>query len=289
MPVTNPARSLTNLVERASILDTPAGTLGRLIRRFSNRQGINDALSGTWLGHPVHPPATDVVIGCLMSASFLDFIAPRSGARAARRLLAAGVITAAPTAVTGLSDWADTELSDDRARRVGLVHAGVNICALLVYAASWNARRRGSQTKGTALALAGGGALGFAGYLGGHLTYIRGVGVNQTAFDPGPRQWTPVAAANELIDGEPRAAEADGTPILLARYGSTVYAIHDRCSHRGCLLSSGDVDGEAVICSCHGSQFDLRDGAVLRGPATARQPAFEIRENAGQIEVRRQD
>lgn len=287
VPAANPVRSLTNSVERSTILDVPAKRLGKTLRRVLNKRGINETLSGTWLGHPVHPPSTDVVIGCLMAASLLDLVAPRAGAKAAQRLIAMGIAAAAPTAVTGLSDWADTELSDVRARRVGLVHAGANVTALLVYAASLNARRRGSRFIGPMLALAGAVVLGLAGYLGGHLTYVGGVGVNQTAFDPGPLQWTAVALAAELTDGQPRSADADGTPLLLTRHGSTIYAIHDRCSHRGCLLSSGDLDGEAVTCPCHGSRFSTHNGSVLRGPATADQPAFEVRENGVQVEVRR--
>jgi nitrite reductase/ring-hydroxylating ferredoxin subunit len=28
------------------------------------------------------------------------------------------------------------------------------------------------------------------------------------------------------------------------------------------------VDGTVLSCACHGSEFDLRDGSVLEGPAT---------------------
>jgi nitrite reductase/ring-hydroxylating ferredoxin subunit len=47
------------------------------------------------------------------------------------------------------------------------------------------------------------------------------------------------------------------------------------------------LDGHVVTCGCHGSRFDVRDGALLRGPATIGQPAFEAREVGGQVEVRR--
>ncbi|HYH62985.1 MAG TPA: Rieske (2Fe-2S) protein, partial [Solirubrobacterales bacterium] len=67
-----------------------------------------------------------------------------------------------------------------------------------------------------------------------------------------------------------------------------VRAIHDRCSHRGCsLVARGEVSGDEIECTCHGSRFSLADGTLLRGPATQPQPAFETREREGTLEIRR--
>jgi len=74
--------------------------------------------------------------------------------------------------------------------------------------------------------------------------------------------------------------------MLLVRTGGWVRAVHDRCVHRGCSLARGTVEGDTVECSCHGSRFSLVDGALERGPATGPQPAFEVREQGGQVEVR---
>jgi nitrite reductase/ring-hydroxylating ferredoxin subunit len=79
----------------------------------------------------------------------------------------------------------------------------------------------------------------------------------------------------------------DDTPILLLREGENIYAIHDRCSHRGCSLSEGSVQGDEIECACHGSRFSLRNGALRHGPATAAQPAFQVRVEGGRVEVRR--
>ena len=269
------------------MLDAPAQALAGKVREWLSDDTVKSAVSGTWLGHPVHPPLTDVVIGSFLLASLLDLVAPRSGARAAQRLISLGIAAAAPTALTGFSDWADTELSDEGVRRVGLVHAGTNVSALLLYIASLVARRRGARLRGSLLALAGAGLLGGSALLGGHMAYVRGVGVNQTAFDPGPENWTPVLPGTEAGEGQLHSTDADGTPVLVVRDGGRTYAIHDRCGHRGCLLSEGELDGHVITCSCHGSQFDVRDGTVLRGPATVSQPALEVREADGRVEVRR--
>lgn len=287
MPVYAPTRRLIDALERATVLDLPAKALAKQVRRAVSPEKFKAAISGTWLGHPVHPPMTDLVIGSFLSASLLDLLAPRAGAQAARRLIAVGIAAAAPTAVTGFSDWADTELSDEGVRRVGLVHAESNLFALILYSASLLARRRGKRARGTVLALAGAGVLGGSGYLGGHMAYVRGVGVNQTAFDPGPDDWTAVGAGVDLADGKPHPANVGDTPVLLVRRDGRTYAIHDRCGHRGCLLSDGELDGHVITCSCHGSQFDVRDGGLLRGPATVSQPALNAREVNGRIEVRR--
>jgi nitrite reductase/ring-hydroxylating ferredoxin subunit len=124
------------------------------------------------------------------------------------------------------------------------------------------------------------------GYLGGHMSLNKGVGPDQTVFDPGPAEWTPAADAAQLADGRPTRVVVDETPVLLLRDGDQVFAIHDRCSHRGCSLSQGSLEGEEIVCACHGSRFDRRNGAVRHGPATSAQPAFQVRERDGRIEVR---
>jgi nitrite reductase/ring-hydroxylating ferredoxin subunit len=79
----------------------------------------------------------------------------------------------------------------------------------------------------------------------------------------------------------------EDTPVLLVRHRKHVHALHDRCSHRGCSLAElGELDGETIQCGCHGSRFSLRDGSVERGPATAPQPSYEVREREGSIEIK---
>ncbi|HEX8101125.1 MAG TPA: Rieske 2Fe-2S domain-containing protein, partial [Solirubrobacteraceae bacterium] len=192
-----------------------------------------------------------------------------------------------PTALTGVTDWADTEPGNDPVRRVGLLHAGSNSVALALYTASLRARRRGDRGRGVALGLAGAGVLTAGGFLGGHLSYAHGVGVDQTAFDPGSTEWTDALAVSEVREGEPVAAQAGDAPVLLYRSQGTIAAIHDRCSHRGCSLAGGEVEAGVVECPCHGSRFRLSDGQLVRGPATVPQPAFDARERDGRVEVRR--
>jgi nitrite reductase/ring-hydroxylating ferredoxin subunit len=135
--------------------------------------------------------------------------------------------------------------------------------------------------------MAGAGVLSAGGHLGGHLAMRLGVGVDQTVFDRGPSDWTSALPVDELDGSQPVSVQVGDTPVLLVRDGDDVLALHDRCSHRGCSLATGEIDEGAVTCPCHGSRFDLHTGAVLQGPATAPQPVFETRTRAGCVEVRR--
>jgi nitrite reductase/ring-hydroxylating ferredoxin subunit len=125
------------------------------------------------------------------------------------------------------------------------------------------------------------------GYLGGHMSLSKGVGPDQTVFDPGPSDWSIAAEASQLAERRPLRVVVDDTPILVVRDGDQVFAIHDRCSHRGCSLSDGTLEGLEIVCACHGSRFDIRDGALRDGPATAAQPAFQVRVRDNRVEVRR--
>lgn len=265
-------------------LDGAAKAAGKQIRGLLGPGAARDALAGTWLGHALHPVLTDVVIGTWLSATVLDLTG--GDAAASRRLVGLGALAALPTAATGATDWADSEAVDDGVRRVGAVHAVANTAALALQVASWSARRRGRRGRGVGLSLLASGGLFASAYLGGYLSLERGVGVAQTAFDPGPQDWTAAMAAAGLADGTPTAVEVGDTPVLLVRAAGTVRALHDRCSHRGCSLAEGTLDGDVIECGCHGSRFALADGTIERGPATVPQPAFDVRERDGRIEVR---
>jgi nitrite reductase/ring-hydroxylating ferredoxin subunit/uncharacterized membrane protein len=278
----------TGAVDALESIEALDGAALKLAGAVSNAVPVGvprDALSGTWLGHALHPLLTDVVIGSFLSATLLDLLGGDDTGRASERLIAVGLVTVAPTVASGLTDWAMTVHGDRRARPVGLVHASANLTASALYAASLAARRRGVPGRARLLRLAGGAALSVGGLLGGHLSFTRGVGVNETTFDEGPRDWTTVDTG-ELEDGKPTSGMAGDTPVLLLRHDGHLHALHDRCSHRGCELSAGQFEGESVTCPCHGSRFSLRDGSIERGPATARQPVFETRESDGRIEVR---
>jgi nitrite reductase/ring-hydroxylating ferredoxin subunit/uncharacterized membrane protein len=267
-------------------LDPIGKTIGKAVRGLLPAGPVKDALSGTWLGHALHPLLTDVPIGTWTSATILDLAGGSDAEGASEILIAVGLAAAAPTAVTGWSDWADSEVGDPSVRRLGLVHAASNVTAIVCYAASFAARRGGRHGRGVALGLAGQAALGAGGFLGGHLSYAKGIWVDVTAFESGPAEWTRVAAPAEVREGEPFRAAAGGVDILLVRQGGQVRALANTCTHRGGPLDEGKLLDGCVECPWHGSRFSLADGSVERGPATAPQPVYEVRETGDAVEVR---
>ncbi len=130
---------LAQRVENASALDVSANTLGTALRRIVPPGPVEDALTGTTLGHPLHPVLVAFPIGSWSAATVLDVARADSGAR--RMLVGFGVLAALPTALAGAGDWLTTTGS---ARRIGLAHAATNSGALALETASGLARRRGS-------------------------------------------------------------------------------------------------------------------------------------------------
>ena len=272
------------IADRVGFVDPVAQPRARWIRNQLGSGRAKELLSGSWLGHAAHPLLTDVVIGCWSSATILDLAGGKQSERAIRILTATGLAAAAPTVASGWSDWADTSVHAE-VRRVGVVHALTNASAVALYATSLGARRD-SRLKAALLRLAGAGLLSFGGYLGGHLAHARGVGVDQTAFEHGPTEWTPVLAADELQDDALTPATADGVRLLLARVEGRWVAMSDRCTHRGGALHEGELEDGCVTCPLHGSVFRLADGSVVSGPATSPQPVYDVRLLDGQVEVR---
>ncbi|MEP7178500.1 MAG: Rieske (2Fe-2S) protein, partial [Pseudonocardiales bacterium] len=154
-------------------------------------------------------------------------------------------------------------------------------------ASSWLVRRRGHHLRGVGLSLAGAAVLGGAAWLGGHLAYALGVGVDTTAFQQFPDEWTDVAAESAVPAEQAIEGDADGVRVFLTRYDGRIVALSDRCTHRGGPLHEGSVANGCVNCPWHDSAFALADGAVVRGPATRPQPVAEVRVVDGRVQVRR--
>ncbi len=274
---------VVDAIGRAESLDGPASKMASTVGRVRS-PGVAGVLSGTWLGHPLHPVLTDLPIGCWTSAWLLDLVGGRSSRPAARRLIGLGVLAAVPTALTGLSDWADTE---GPPRRVGVVHAAANSVGLACFAMSWVSRRRGRHGLGVLLGMVGASAATVAGHLGGHLVYRRGTGVDVNAPSERKEEWTPLEPAQPRPpDDGAFLAHADSEPILVTHAADGWHGIGDRCSHRGGPLHEGTVGDGCVTCPWHASQFRTTDGAVLTGPATHPQPRYEVRESEGGFEAR---
>lgn len=269
-------------LEHLEVLDRPSDWLSSRINTVV--RPAKSLLSGTWLGHPLHPVLTDVVIGAWGSGIVLDLVGGENAEDAADTLIGFGVLSFFPTAIAGWSDWADTSGPE---RRVGLIHAIANGSAMTLFAGSWLARRSGHRGRGRVLALVAGAEMTAGAYLGGHLV-SRGVGVDHTAFEQPAGNWTNAASASKLVEGSALGVKVGGVAVLLYQRGREILAISDTCTHAGGPLHEGEIDEElCVTCPWHGSRFRLRDGAAVGGPASADQVSYETRMHAEQVQIRR--
>jgi nitrite reductase/ring-hydroxylating ferredoxin subunit/uncharacterized membrane protein len=284
-PGTALSSRLEQLVTRAEQderLDNLARPLADAVGK-ARSPAVVDLISGSWLGHPLHPVLTDLPIGFWTSAWVLDLVGGRRRRAAAQTLVGLGVLSAIPTAITGLSDWSDTV---GGTRRIGVVHAAANTAALGLYTSSWLARRRGRHATGVMLGFAGAAAATLAAYFGGHLVYRTGTGVDVNAFTEPVGDW--VAVENRRAASAPGAyvGTAGDDQVLLTSDNDQWHGIGDRCSHRGGPLHEGEIAAGCVTCPWHGSQFRTDDGSLVRGPAIAAQPRYEVRSQDDTLQVR---
>jgi nitrite reductase/ring-hydroxylating ferredoxin subunit/uncharacterized membrane protein len=280
--------ALTQLAESPAI-DRVAEPLSQAIRGAYEASGpagqrAKNALHGVWLGHPLHPVFTDVPIGAWTTALALDVAADGDPAmrRAATFAMGVGLTGAVGAAVTGLTDWSET---DGKSRRAGLVHGLLNVAATSLFATAYALRRNDRYSGGRACAWMGYAIALGAAYLGGDLVYRQRLGVTHADMDL-PSTFTPVLDSDRLAENAMVRARAGDADILLVRQHGIVCALVHSCAHLGGPLSEGTLKDGSVVCPWHGSEFALSDGRVLNGPSAHDQPCLEARERDGLIEVR---
>jgi len=280
--------ALMRVAENPAI-DHVAEPLSKAVRGAYEAAGpigtpVKNALHGVWLGHPLHPVFTDLPIGAWTTALALD--AASNGdpgmRRAATFAIGVGLTGALGAAVTGLTDWSET---DGRSRRAGLVHGLLNLTATALFTTAFALRKKDSHEGGRKCAWAGYEIAVGAAYLGGDLVYDQRIGVTHadTQF---PEEFTPILASAALADNSMVCARAGSADVLLVRQHGRVCALAHSCAHLGGPLSEGTLKDRSVVCPWHGSEFSLEDGRVLNGPATQNQPCLVARERDGQIEVK---
>ena len=169
-------QQVTTRIEEAHSLDSVIDFLKTNVGPITEQPLVKKALSGDFLGHPLHPMLTDIPIGAWSMSALLDVLGGEELADASAVLVGAGVLSALPTAATGLHDWQSTK---GAASRVGFIHAAAMDVTVLTYSGSLIARLTGHHTVGKVLGLAGLGVMTVGGFLGGHLTYSQGVNVEE--------------------------------------------------------------------------------------------------------------
>jgi nitrite reductase/ring-hydroxylating ferredoxin subunit/uncharacterized membrane protein len=226
-----------------------------------------------------------------LAGTLLDVVGGSSARRSAQRLVGFGTLAAMPAASTGVAEWLTTDKAEER---VGTVHAVLADGATLMYATSWLLRTRRHHRAAVAAGLTGAALAGATAFMGGHLSFRRGVGVNTVAFQSGPQDWVALELDEDATPDRAVRGLAEGLPYAVVAASSTgssavavPHVMESRCSHRGGPLHEGEVLDGCLECPWHGARLDLETGEVRRGPASAPQPVYDVDDHDGRLSIRR--
>ncbi|HEY4032558.1 MAG TPA: DUF2231 domain-containing protein [Ktedonobacteraceae bacterium] len=279
------------LIERLSWLDKLATPLQNWLSRIYGQPNqpsyrVKDMLNGVWLGHPLHPALIDIPIGAWTASIILDLAwlsEQEDGiARGSDLLMWTGLIGATASAVTGVTNWVDT---DGPELRTGMWHALLNGSATVLNLTSALLRLTKRRRPAIALASMAYALTIYSAYIGGELAYSSAIGVNHVAWEGGPNRFVPVMAEQALLPGKLTRVDVAGIPAVLFKDGNTISAIAATCSHLGGPLDEGRCEDGIVYCPWHHSGFRLSDGSVANSPAVYAQPTFAVRVRNGTIEL----
>ncbi len=251
-------------------------------------------------GHPIHPALVHFPIAFLVGAFGFDLIGQLAGSpglwATGFYLALAGVVTAVVAAVPGFVDYFATVPPQSSAKRRATWHMVLNLAAVGLFLAALGLRGGPEGVPDAAVMVAEGSAtvlLAIAGFMGGVLVTRNQVGVDhryaeagrwkEATPEPGADGSVVVARVNELAVDQMKLLRIGGRRIVLGRTEDGYTAFDDRCPHRGGSLAGGMMICGQVQCPWHGSQFDVRTGAVVNGPARERIGTYPVVERGGKV------
>jgi 3-phenylpropionate/trans-cinnamate dioxygenase ferredoxin subunit len=97
-----------------------------------------------------------------------------------------------------------------------------------------------------------------------------------------------IASLAEIPEGELRSYEGPAGRIVLAHVEQVLFALADECPADGASLGEGALGSQedSVICPSDGSEFDLRTGEPVDGPASDPVRVFAVRvDDGGWVEI----
>jgi nitrite reductase/ring-hydroxylating ferredoxin subunit/uncharacterized membrane protein len=240
--------------------------------------------------HPIHPMLVVFPLGLWISSFVFDVlgIATKNGLLwvTGFYMIIGGCIGALAAAIPGAIDWTKSIPPKSSAKKRGLIHAVLNVSILCMFI--FEAIHRGSalrQPDGISLGVSAVAVavLGYSGWLGGTLSYRNQIGVDHRYANAGKfkereiESWEkPACNVSELGDGQMMLVRIAGERVAVARSSEGVVAFSDHCTHKGGPLCDGALIGNTVQCPWHGSQFDVRTGRVVSGPAEEKIGTYEV-------------
>ncbi|HLY99506.1 MAG TPA: DUF2231 domain-containing protein [Candidatus Angelobacter sp.] len=231
--------------------------------------------------HPIHPMLVAFPLGLWIAGSIFDLmaLAQHNAAlwAAGFYCVIAGCIGAVAAAVPGALDWLLVVPPQSSGKRTGLWHGSLNLLALVLFiSVAWRQGGPDNVLDGIAFTLMAFGiiVIGISGWLGGTLVYRNQIGVDHRLAGAGKLKmrrlsgWDqPVCNQSELSDGQMMLATIDSERVVVGKCAEGLFAFSNHCTHHGGPLADGALVGCTVQCPWHGSQFDIRTGRVVAGPA----------------------
>jgi uncharacterized membrane protein/nitrite reductase/ring-hydroxylating ferredoxin subunit len=253
-------------------------------------------------GHAIHPALIPFPLAFLYGALVFDALGWLTERPAwwatGGHLAVAGVLTALVAAVPGVIDYFGTVPPNSTAKNRATKHMVVNLTSVGLMALAILLRPPAPARPELLVLLleaASVGLITIGGWMGGTLVARNQIGIdhryanagkwNEAKIDAAPGQPATVARADELEVDQMKLVHVWGKRIVLARTERGWAAFDDRCPHRGGSLADGVLICGAVQCPWHGSQFDVRTGAVKAGPAKDGVGTYRVEEAGREIRL----
>jgi len=254
------------------------------------------------LGHPVHPMLIPFPIAFLTGATLFDaagwFLSNPAWWTTGGHLGAAGIATALLAAVPGFIDYLYTVPPNSSGKTRATRHMLTMLFSVALFGTAWLIRGGTAAPPHLAvlgLEVAGASVLAMGGYMGGTLVTRNLISVDHRYANAG--KWRDetfasqnggaliVAQRDELNVDQMKLLRVGGKRIVLARTEQGYVAFDDRCTHRGGSLAGGVMMCGNVQCLWHGSQFDVRTGAMKAGPAKTAIAVYRVTEENGGVKL----
>lgn len=246
--------------------------------------------------HPIHPILVVFPIAFFTGAFVLDLTGYFGGRYTlhaiAYYLCVGGAILAALAAIPGVIDYIKVVPPNSSAKKRATAHAILNVLVLVIFVTVIVMRSDEFESHILLMETAAIALMVGAGWKGATLVHRNQIGVDHRHASAGKwkEKWIrkhelplEVADADELQANQMMLLHVAGKRIVLGRTEEGYVAFNDRCPHKGGPLADGVLMGGQVHCPWHGSQYDVRSGGCLKGPATAGIQVYQVKEQEGKI------
>jgi len=92
-----------------------------------------------------------------------------------------------------------------------------------------------------------------------------------------------VGQVSDFPTGSLKKVIVGGEDVVVGNVGGKLYAMANKCTHRGGPLNEGELEGSTVTCPWHGGQFDLTTGKVVGPPPLKDEVSFDVKIEASSV------